>query len=112
MWLLLFACASLVREPLPSEPVLALDGDASKGEARYQMTCARCHGASGNGVARTPALAGRVHALTDEDLVDIMRNGRGAMSPLGLTAQHVADILAYLRATWPEPSQGQTPGTL
>jgi mono/diheme cytochrome c family protein len=99
--LTLLACG-LQREPEPVAPVLALTGDAKKGEAQFQMTCANCHGALGNGVSRTPALAGNVHTFTDEELVDIMLNGREAMSPTRLSPQHAANILAYLRATWPE----------
>jgi len=89
-------------EPKPVEPVLALEGSAQRGEARFQMECARCHGASGGGAGGTPALAGRVHELPDAEVVDAMLNGRGAMMRLRLTDQQAADVLAYLRATFPK----------
>jgi len=98
LWWLL-ACA----EPRPVAPVLALEGVASRGEPQYQMVCARCHGASGGGMARTPALAGRVHTLTDEQVVGAVINGQGAMSRTRLTDQQAADVLAYLRAAFPAP---------
>jgi mono/diheme cytochrome c family protein len=101
LFVLLWACA----EPRPVEPVLALDGSAARGEAQYQMVCARCHGASGGGAGRTPAVAGRVHALSDADVVGAMLNGRGAMGRTGLTDRQAADVLAYLRATFPAPGE-------
>jgi mono/diheme cytochrome c family protein len=92
--LLLLACA----EPRDPAPVLALTGDAGRGEAQYQMRCASCHGASGSGVSRTPALVGRVGQLSDAELVSVMLNGKGAMTrQSGLSDQHTADLLAYLR---------------
>ena len=89
-------------EPKPVEPVLALEGSAQRGEARYQMECARCHGASGGGAGGAPALSGRVHELPDAEVVDTMLNGRGAMMGLRLTDRQAADILAYLRETFPK----------
>jgi mono/diheme cytochrome c family protein len=96
--LLLLACA----EPRDPAQVLALTGDAARGEAQYQMRCAACHGPSGNGVVRNPALRGRVGQLPDSELVGVMLNGKGAMArQSGLQDQHAADLLAYLRQAFP-----------
>jgi len=96
---LLAACS----EPRPVAEALALQGVAERGKAQYQMVCARCHGQEGGGMARTPALRGRVHGLGDEVVMDAMLNGRGAMARTRLTDQQAADVLAYLRATFPAP---------
>lgn len=95
--LLLFGCGE--RRDLTN--VLTLEGDTARGEAQYQMACARCHGAEGNGVASTPALKGYVGDLHDPAVVQTMLQGKGAMSAVRLTDQQAADVLAYLRATWP-----------
>ncbi len=98
MWLAL-ACAPTPRDPAP---VLAITGDAEVGAAQYQMRCASCHGGSGNGVSRTPPLAGAVSKLSDGDVVSIMLNGRGAMTrQSGMQDKHAADVLAYLRRAFP-----------
>jgi len=98
LFVLLWACA----EPRPVEPVLALDGVAGRGEAQFQMVCAQCHGAGGNGIGQTPALRGRAHRLTDAELVGAMVNGRGSMRRTRITDAQAADVLAYVRATFPE----------
>lgn len=91
-------------EPRPTAPVLALEGDAARGEAKYQMVCAGCHGAEGGGIARAPGLAGRVHGLADDAVVHVMLNGRGGMPAKRITDQEAADVLAFLRARWPAPA--------
>lgn len=96
LWLL--ACA----EPRDPAPALALTGNAERGAAQYQMRCAQCHGASGNGVSRTPGLTVRMSQLSDLEVVDIMLNGKGAMTrQSGLENKHAADLLVYLRGAFP-----------
>lgn len=96
-WTLVIACS----EPRPVAPVLALQGVAARGEAQYQMRCATCHGAGGNGAGATPALRGGVHALTDAEVVDAMLNGRGAMTRVRMSDAEAADVLAFLREAFP-----------
>ena len=91
------------REPRETAPALALEGDLARGTASYQVVCAGCHGAEGGGIARAPALAGRVHALSDEDVVHVMLNGRGGMPAKRISDQEAADILVFLRSEWPAP---------
>lgn len=78
---------------------LDLTGDATNGGTIYGNTCAVCHGADGSGVSG-PALTGTVAGMSDEDVVDVMLNGKGSMPAQSLTNQEAADVLAYLRATF------------
>lgn len=96
-WLVWWACAA----PRPVEPVLALTGDARRGEATYQMECARCHGAEGFGVASTPALADRAPLLSDAQVVEVVLHGKGGMGAQRLSDAQVADVLSWLRERWP-----------
>lgn len=97
IWLLLLACGG----PKDITSVLALEGNAERGRAQYQIQCARCHGAEGGGIASTPALAGRVRDIRDPIVVSTMINGNGAMTAVRLEDQQASDILAFLRAEWP-----------
>lgn len=101
---LLGAC----REARPSAPVLALDGDVQRGEAQYQIVCAGCHGPTGHGIARAPALT-TSHRMSDDTIVAVMLNGRGRMPAKRIDDQTAADVLAWMRATFPAPG-GAPPG--
>ncbi|MCB9680794.1 MAG: cytochrome c [Alphaproteobacteria bacterium] len=94
------------REP---DAALALTGDVARGQAQYQMVCARCHGANGFGMLQTPALAYTVSSHDDRTVVSAMIRGRGGMGAQDVTDQQAADILAWLRATWPTPEAAKTP---
>jgi len=102
-WMLVLACSE---PPRSIDAAKALEGVASRGEPQFQMVCALCHGRTGQGVSRTPALAGRVHELSDDELLSAMIQGRGAMSRTRLNDQQAADVLAYLRQTFPAPAEG------
>lgn len=80
--------------------VLVLEGTPKRGQALYQMHCARCHGAEGGGIASNPALSKTTLTLRDPDIVDIMLNGKGGMPAQRLDEQQTADVLAWMRATW------------
>lgn len=97
--LLLFGCG----ERREITAVLTLDGDPTRGQAQYQMNCARCHGAEGGGIASNPALRVVVPDRTDPSIVDTVINGRGVMSAQRLDDQQVADVLAWMRTAWPLP---------
>ena len=81
-------------------------GDADSGEALFS-SCAGCHGADGTGgtdIGGTPSadLTVRVPAKTDAELEDTIINGFGSAMPGQYTeAQDVADVIAYLRVTFP-----------
>ena len=70
------------------------NGDATAGKTVYDANCASCHGASGEGSANYPAVAGE----GGSEAIDIVTNGDGAMPAFGgsLTEQEIADVVAYL----------------
>jgi mono/diheme cytochrome c family protein len=78
----------------------ALVGDAANGATIYASTCASCHGVDGVGGASGPSLVAYVPAASDADLTGIVDNGKGSMPDMGLSAQEVADVVAYLRETF------------
>jgi mono/diheme cytochrome c family protein len=87
---------------------------AAKGRQRYLATCALCHGDAGEGKARlgkTLQDNSFVEGLSDEELVEFLKEGRPAwdpsnergidMPPKGgdptLTDDSLMEIVAYLR---------------
>ncbi|MEW6581817.1 MAG: c-type cytochrome [Actinomycetota bacterium] len=75
----------------PATPVAL--GDATRGLAVYQATCAGCHGGQGEGGVG-PALAGNPIAV--DDAVATIRSGRGVMPAALVTGTDEADVAAYL----------------
>jgi mono/diheme cytochrome c family protein len=81
-------------------------GDATNGETLYNASCLGCHGADGKlgvDVSGTPAadLSVRVPADDDARLADQIQNGGTAMPAQYPDAQDAADVIAYLRVTFP-----------
>jgi cytochrome c len=109
-------------KPLLLPLVLALTagclmGDADNGKSTYAYQCQSCHGAGGEGglqVGGTYDTAGvltdpgvsadlraRVPEMTDERILDVLRNGKGAMpSQFSDDDDTALDVLAYLRQTY------------
>ena len=85
--------------PRAPDAALALTGDPTRGEARYQMGCAACHGPEGGGIAGAPALRGL--PLEPRPTLELMLNGRGGMPAQRLTDQEAADVLAWMHTRWP-----------
>jgi len=84
------------------ETILALDGDATAGSTEYASRCGNdlCHGMDGvSGPA--PNMTVTVPERSDASLVTIMLEGIGSMAALDVTDREAADILAYLRQTFP-----------
>ena len=81
-------------------------GDATSGETLF-ATCSGCHLADGTGgvdIAGTPSadLTVRVPSLSDSELEDRIMNGFNTAMPAQYSdPQDVADVIAYLRATFP-----------
>ncbi len=81
-------------------------GDVTNGESLFG-SCAGCHGADGTGgidIGGTPStdLTVSVPARTDAELEEIIKNGYGTAMPGQYSdAQEIADLIAYLRVTFP-----------
>ena len=82
------------------DAILALTGDATAGGTIFGNVCAACHGADGaSGYAAN--LVEEIPSKDDAFIVDIIINGDGGGMPAqDLSDQEVADVLAYVRATF------------
>src|SRR6185503_595854 len=61
------------------EAILGLTGNAATGQTQFAQTCARCHGADGNGSGFAPNLHDRVPFRDDVSLVRTLITGKGDM---------------------------------
>jgi mono/diheme cytochrome c family protein len=82
------------------DAILALTGDATAGATTFGNVCAGCHGADGaSGYAAN--LVEEIPSKDDAFIVNIIINGDGGGMPAqDLSDQEVADVLAYVRATF------------
>ncbi len=79
------------------EPIV---GSATAGEALY-AACASCHGVDGAGTEAYPSLIEEIPEKSDAEITDIVLNGTGSMAGYpDFDDQDIADLLAYLRATF------------
>jgi quinoprotein glucose dehydrogenase len=80
----------------------------SAGERHYQAHCAACHGPNRGGLGLTPPLYGLKNRMKDEDVLALLRNGRGAMPPnLVLADQERQDLLDFLFRRNQPPSRSR-----
>lgn len=83
--------------------ILSLTGDVSHGRVVYEAAlCASsaCHGDDGRSGA-APSLAEQVPLRTDEEVLEVLLNGKGSMPPQdSLSDQDLADVFAWLRETF------------
>jgi alcohol dehydrogenase (cytochrome c) len=73
---------------------------ADPGRQVFEIRCARCHGADGNGGEMGPAIVERLGGRDDEQLAKLIRDGlppRG-MPPTGVTDAEMAALVKFLRA--------------
>src|SRR5271168_4556689 len=82
-------------------PMFAQGGQDS-GAKQYTKTCAGCHGLDGSGSAKGEAIATipRVIALSDDDLIRIVRDGvpgKGMPGAKQLGDEKIQAIVRYLR---------------
>ena len=82
------------------DTILGLEGDATEGEALFDARCLACHDKAGLVDKAGPALAPLVPELADDELVDVMINGKPPMPAVSLEDQGAADVLAFLRASF------------
>lgn len=70
------------------------------GRQTFEAHCAICHGADGNGGGRGPAIASRLRAQTNEQLANLIRNGRPerGMPPNRVSVPEMTELLKFLRS--------------
>ncbi|HVQ17089.1 MAG TPA: PQQ-dependent dehydrogenase, methanol/ethanol family [Vicinamibacterales bacterium] len=81
-----------------------------QGRATFVNRCAGCHGTDGNGGELGPGIATRVPALSDQDLTNLLRDGRpslGMPAFATLTSSESSDLIRYVRTI--KPRGGFTP---
>lgn len=84
-------------EPSRVDAILALTGDAARGQNVFDSNCTACHPGGAQGVG--PALTVAVPTFTDEELVGIVLDGANGMPTFDhLQDAAIADLLAHLRA--------------
>jgi alcohol dehydrogenase (cytochrome c) len=82
----------------------ALGQTADAGRATFVSRCASCHGTDGNGGELGPAIAARIPTRSDDDLLELIRNGRpaaGMPAFPAVTTREAADLTAFLRTLRP-----------
>ena len=80
------------------------------GQTTFVNRCAGCHGTDGNGGELGPAIATRVPTLSDQDLANLLREGKptlGMPAFAALTAEESSSLIRYLRTI--KPRAGFTP---
>jgi PQQ-dependent dehydrogenase (methanol/ethanol family) len=89
-------------EPAQAAPA----GAVPAAPAPFANGCALCHGKDAKGTAIGPGLANSAHvqALSDDDIANIIKKGKGKMPPFPLQAADVVTVTKYLRAINPPGS--------
>jgi cytochrome c oxidase subunit 2 len=89
---------------LAEQEATQADGTSDLGEETYAGACAKCHGLDGQGgvAAGAPGLAGSALAGDPDAVEEIVRNGRGAMPPVGngWDERQMDALNAYLEETF------------
>lgn len=104
--LLALGCSDKGGDTSGGDTNTGITGDATNGATLFDGKCAGCHnadGSGGNDIGGTPSadLTVRVPALTDAELETTISEGFGtAMGSQYTDAQDIADVIAYLRATF------------
>ncbi len=80
--------------PEESDTPPALDGGELFGDV-----CAVCHAADGTGTAAGPNITGELRK-SDEQLIDIMRNGDGRMPAQDVSREEAQAIVDWMRETF------------
>lgn len=103
----LFACSGNSADSAADDTAGGLTGDATNGAVLFGETCAGCHGADGKGMKLeggivSADLSVSVPMSSDQSLMGVIQNGVGSAMPSQYTdPQDIADVIAYLRATFP-----------
>ncbi|GAB4272180.1 MAG: hypothetical protein Kow0092_27180 [Deferrisomatales bacterium] len=90
-----------------AQRIAELRGDPRAGRSLYRLNCAACHGARGEGgIGNTLNSPGFYAIASDEFLIETILRGRpNTAMPAWrrLTAQQVADLIAFIRS-WQKPA--------
>lgn len=86
---------------------------ASAGERLYAQFCSACHGQSRLGVGVAPPLVGLRTRMSDDQVLEVLAKGRGAMPPMPmLEGEQKRDLLDFLfRRNQPPTRTGRQPGS-
>lgn len=116
-WALGLLCASgsmLACEPRDQTPL-------GRGRRIFQRTCSSCHGPDGRGVQRLGLVRpprdltrAEFHAqVTDEQLRQVIRTGKGQMPAFGglMGDEDLRHVIAFIRTLPPRPPPAATPPT-
>jgi mono/diheme cytochrome c family protein len=86
----------------------AFGANAKAGQAIYDKSCKSCHGADGTPNAAVAKMmkvdmkdlkSSEVHAVSDEDMKEIIVKGKGKMKPVKtVSGPAVEDVIAYVRS--------------
>ena len=80
------------------------DTPEARGAALYAADCVACHGADGTaGIDGASNLVEDVPNLDDAAITDVVLNGKDEMPAFAYTEAQMADLLAFLRETFPAP---------
>lgn len=74
-----------------------------KGKALYEANCAACHQATGQGMPPVmPALAGNANLKDAQMILNVVKNGRGAMPAVGAaySDEELKAVATYIRNSW------------
>ena len=86
--------------------------DVEPGRQPYEVRCARCHGADGNGGEMGPPIASRLAARDDRQLASLVRDGQPArgMPPSQIADPELTDLLKFLRTVQHRADAGPVAG--
>src|SRR5262245_27682405 len=79
------------------------------GRAAFERTCARCHGADGQGGEMGPGITARIPLRTDQELSALVRDGlpQRGMPPSRFEEAELRALLAFVRTL--VPHRGEAP---
>ena len=83
----------------PPAPEISNPPPVLEGEEIFANSCSGCHGADGDS-GSSPALSSVVPPLSDEELTDVIVNGKGSMPGNLVGDDDVPVLVDYLRDTF------------
>ncbi|HEV3202215.1 MAG TPA: cytochrome c, partial [Bryobacteraceae bacterium] len=86
---------------------LSLAQDADPGRVLFEKTCARCHGADGNGGELGPAIGRRLAQRNDQELASLIREGlpQQGMPPNQVADAEMGPLTRFLRTLQRRPAR-------